>query len=253
MSYFTQNSAQMGDVTIKSPKKFKIKLKSIDIKISGTTSKEKDKMCARINLKRKLYDIIQMILQNPTEFIQREAPLSLCTQLNSTMSKKKGQGRANGNTTQETSFAYLLEQTKILHIEKNKLPIVDGCYYIYQPNGSQRSPDFRIYDYFTNVIQWSIDLDMKQSNTDKIILNDGWFNMDTVYILSYKIKGQDIPTVQENEKWEQILKIKKELNSGESRVGSLLTYFRFANQYNCIKFTSELQKHYMSSISHLLE
>lgn len=109
---------------------------------------------------------------------------------------------------------------------------------------------------------WSIDIDMKQSNSCKIVMNDGWFNDDTIYILSYQIKhkplivigfGQDIPSSREKEKWAQILKIKQDLNNCDKVVDSLQIYFRFANQYNCNKFTPEVITKYMVSISNVLK
>lgn len=138
-----------------------------------------------IKIKSILSEILVDIATNPTILIQPEPPVSFCKKLN----RSKCQSRANGNTTQEAVFAYILEHHDINFIEKGRSPDSVGMYYIYQPNGSQRCPDFRVFYANSNSILWSIDLDVKQSNTEKIMLNDGWFSTGTIYILSYKSKG----------------------------------------------------------------
>jgi len=208
-----------------------------------------------------LYNILFSINDSPESFIHTIVPLVLVSKLSSSISKN-GNGRANGNTTQEAIFAYILEKHGFKYKTNKEIPRDDCGYYVYQPNGTQRTPDFTIYVCVSSIIKWSIDIDMKQSNTEKIVLNDGWFNNKTIYILSYKSKkqncvaiglGQDIPTVLEREKWEQLLKIKKELNSGEKVIDSLHIYFRFANQYNCSKFTPKVKLNYMKSIEDILK
>lgn len=212
--------------------------------------------------KSDLYDILQKITHETTSFIQLTPPPEIVDKLNITPSCKGGQGRANGCTTQEASFAYLLENKSFEYIPKNVRPSVDGIYYVYQPHGSQRSPDFTLFYYESGETLWSVDIDMKQSKTDNIVLNDGWFNQDTIYILSYRAEkqdkvvvglGQDIPSLQEKDMWEQILKKKKELNSGVKIVGNLNICFRCANRYNCKHFNKETTEQYIRSVKKFLE
>lgn len=211
-------------------------------------------------MKNILYMIFHSISSDPTSFIISSPPTEICDRLNG--SGKTGQGRANGNTTQEASFAYLLEKSGFISCLKKTVPACDGMYYIYQPNGTQQSPDFRVFYAKTCVSIWSLDVDMKQSNTGTIVLNDGWFNTGVVYILSYKIDkkdnvvvglGQDIPSKEEEELFQRMLKIKRELNSGEKQIGCLQTYFRFANQYKCTRFNNEMKTLYLSSIKTFLD
>lgn len=232
-----------------------IKKKHIEEMLFKVSVKEEHIENELLNLKAILFDILNKIVANPISFINLSPPSELCKKLNTSASKKQGQGRANGITTQEASFAFVLETNGFSYLTKKVKPITKGMYYVYQPNGSQRCPDFNIscWDNHSHKI-WSIDIDMKQSNTDKIVLNDGWFNTNTIYVLSYKINnitiglGQDIPSVQEQTEWERIAKIKKELNNGDKIVDSLHIYFRFANQYKCDKFTQQIQKQYLSAL-----
>lgn len=210
----------------------------------------------------KLLSILENIMINPVSLLQNIPSGALCDKLNSSTCSKKGQGRANGHTTQEASFAFILENNGFQYLTKKTKPATDGMYYVYQPNGTQRSPDFTILYYQDGTLNVICDIDMKQSNTEKIVLNDGWFIKNTIYILSYKSHGQDniviglgqdIPSVKEQEKWEQILKIKKELNSGDKQVDSLNVYFRFANHYSCNKFNQSVKDKYTISLRNFLK
>jgi hypothetical protein len=209
------------------------------------------------DLKQKLLNIINDIMVNPTDFIQSQPPQDLINKLDSKTKKNRGQGRANGNTTQEASFAYLLEQNGITSIDKSVKTNMDGLYYIYQPNGTQRVPDFTVFECHETVKTWSIDIDMKQSSTNKIVLNDGWFNVNTIYILSYKSNvliglGQHIPSEREKAKYEEVVKIKRQLNSVSKRVENFEVYFRTANQYNCAHFTQEDRDRHLQLIEKYL-
>lgn len=172
--------------------------------------------------------------------------------------KKNSQGTGNAVTAQEASFAVLLEthgfqfipKTKkgehIKYIKKNNLS--DGNYYIYQVNGSQQSIDFGIILVRSKEIVKQINIDLKHSENSIIFLNDGWFNDDILYIVTWndKVKtqtfiglGQHIRTEEDNEIMNILLKFKKEKNSETKKNRFLIPYIRFANRYSCEQFTED--------------
>lgn len=176
---------------------------------------------------------------------------------------KEAQGTGNKVTDQEASFATLLEahgfvfQPKAAATAAATAAIAPGKYYNYQVNGSQRSIDFRVFEYDGTTVTRQIDLDLKHTTSDVFFLNDGWFHKDIVYIVTWDRQtsaprkkkttepatlialGQDIPSPEESACMEELLAIKKKYNTEFKGCGSLSTYIRFANRYKCDRFTPE--------------
>ena len=157
----------------------------------------------------------------------------------------KAQGTGNKVTPQEACFANLLEEHGYAFLEKKSAPIQTN-YYKYQPNGTQKSPDFEVYDFELNKI---IKFDLKHSNSKSFYFNDGWFEKGLIYVISWSMSktrnnvligyGDDIPTEEENIEMERFVKFKKNCNKQNKKVGSLRKCVRFANQYSCQQFTEE--------------
>ena len=161
------------------------------------------------------------------------------------------QGTGNQVTDQETCFAALLEEYNFRY---SNSPTEDGNYYIYQLNGTQRSIDFQVYHLQNNTKQEFINFDLKHTKSDIFFLNDGWFNQNVIYIISWMYKtseprkkkvvqpatfialGQDIPTQEETDLHNIVCDFKKKCNTEYKGVGSFHCYLRFANTYKCTRF-----------------
>uniref|UniRef100_A0A6C0DVM1 Uncharacterized protein n=1 Tax=viral metagenome TaxID=1070528 RepID=A0A6C0DVM1_9ZZZZ len=167
------------------------------------------------------------------------------------------QGSGNQVTDQETCFAAALESFGFKYSSSKVLPSENGFYYIYQVNGTQRSIDFQVYDWFSATKRKSVNFDLKHTKTDIFFLNDGWFHENIVYIISWMRRiseprkkkvvepatfialGQQIPTVEEAALYEELCEIKKKYNTDYKGSGSFHCYLRFANTYKCDRFTAE--------------
>lgn len=158
------------------------------------------------------------------------------------------QGTGNKVTYQEACFAQVLQDHGYTFVGKNEVPI-DISYYKYQPNGTQRSPDFEVYDLELNK---KIKFDLKHSTGKSFYFNDGWFERGLVYVISWCPKkgvnkvligyGEDIPTQEENEEMTRFVQFKKDCNKQNKNIGSLRKCVRFANQYSCQTFTDEFSE-----------
>lgn len=174
--------------------------------------------------------------------------------------KKEKQGLGNKETDHEVCFAAVLEDVGFEFLLKKKKndhlsllkTLADGCYYIYQVNGSQQSLDFQTLLVKDHEIKKTYTYDLKHTTTDQFYLNDGWFLDNIIYIVSWTSTenkcfvglGQSIPSEAEKERFKKILDIKKQLNAtttteADEEESSLIVYFRFANRYTCSKFTED--------------
>lgn len=110
-----------------------------------------------------------------------------------------------------------------------------GIDYVRHPNGTQQSPDFVLFG------RWSIEL--KSTKSDRIVLNDGFFVDDVIYIISRMTKkgrasiialGRDVYQKEEKDVLmryrEQLEMIKKEYNNLPKSF-NLTLYPRSANQF----------------------
>ncbi len=209
-----------------------------------------------------LIKVLEKIYHNPVLLESKEVDKEIKSKLNQSCNKG-GQGSANKATPHEVHFANQLEQYGFQFLGKDKInEMNDGHYYIYQINGTQKSPDFSLVDIKKNKINTRYDFDLKHSNLSTIHFNDGWFNHDMIYVISYIAKkeksiligfGKDIPSEQENNKMTEIRKIKEDLNKQYKESDSnLRVVFRFANQYKC-NFTMEQRNIFFQSLKKTLQ
>lgn len=201
--------------------------------------------------KAKALQAITYMRENPNELEKNN--IDMFQKLTNYM-KSSGQGSANKVTNHEANIAEVFEKYGFILAPHKALPEEDGYYYVYQESGSQQKGDFMIFWILDGEMKSKIILDAKHSNSKSIYLNDGWFEIDTIYIVSfnsgtkkYPINtcliglGQDIPTEKDSEEMRRIIKIKQELNESknDNDTDFLKKYFRFANQYSCKQFTNE--------------
>ena len=162
-----------------------------------------------------------------------------------TQGNTEAQGTGNKVTPQEACFAEVLESNGFTFLAK-PAPATETNWYKYQPNGTQKSPDFEVFD---ASLKTRIKFDLKHTSGKSFYFNDGWFEKDLVYVISWSPKrgknsvligyGEDIPTPEENEEMIRFVKFKKDCNKEHKKVGSLRKCVRFANQYSCQTFTEE--------------
>jgi hypothetical protein len=172
------------------------------------------------------------------------------------MTDKKGQGSGNKPTSQEACFAVEAQKLGFKFEEVN----TNGCFIKYQPYGTQRSIDFILTELLDGTIK-SIKIDLKHTNTKTFYWNDGWFENDVIYVVSYTQKkqnkiyigyGEDTPTEQDKLDMAEIVEFKKKWNSENKNTGFLRKYLRFANQYSCDQFTDEFSREKFESIERRL-
>jgi hypothetical protein len=164
-----------------------------------------------------------------------------------------GQGLGNKASDHECSFAYELERHGCKMTSYPISPALDGFYYVYQPNGTQKSIDFRVMSVVSGNVVNSVDFDLKHSVGKTIYLNDGTFLDDVIYIISFtrtlprekgKRKcdrknvcgislGQHILTEKDRAALKKRFDIIREINSVEYDLDFLRLYIRNANQYDC--------------------
>jgi hypothetical protein len=185
-------------------------------------------------------------------------PTDMMMKLDSSV-KSSGQGSANKTTAHEACVAICLEKYGFGLAPRNAVPKETGYYYWYQPGGTQRKGDFVLFSVENGEKKQNVVIDAKHGALDAIFLNDGWFDPDSIYIISFTTPGgrknpripvcfigmgRDIATESDAKIMEHIIGIKNELNkSKKSMITSFLKiYFRFANQYSCKQFTSEFNE-----------
>jgi hypothetical protein len=124
------------------------------------------------------------------------------------------------STIQEINFYLLIEQFDLIKYTK------------YQPNGSQKTPDFNI-----SYNDFNIDIELKSSNSsNRIILNDGFFIDNYIYIITIKsgtyiCMGKDIYKEYEKEIINKLKIIKDDINMNYRNNSNLYITCRFANSY----------------------
>jgi hypothetical protein len=171
--------------------------------------------------------------------------------------KLDSEGLGNKVTNHEAAFATVLEEYGFVWIPKNKkddhlkiLPKI-GYYYIYQVNGSQASIDFEVMYIKDSTIIESYKIDCKHSTCEKLMLNDGWFEADVLYVFTWTSKkevkffigyGTLFTSEEERQFMREIRAKKNELNSGKKVVGNLNVYWRCANQYSLKDFKATVEQ-----------
>jgi hypothetical protein len=172
------------------------------------------------------------------------------------LTDKNGQGSGNMPTQQEACFAAVAQQSGF----KFETPTDNGIFIKYQPNGTQKSIDFILIEVVDGVSR-SVQFDLKHTNTKTFYWNDGWFENDVIYVVSYTHKkqnkiyigyGDDTPTDHDKSDMAEIVEFKKKWNSENKNTGFLRKYLRFANQYSCDQFTDEFSREKFESIERRL-
>jgi len=171
------------------------------------------------------------------------------------------QGNGNKVTEQEASFADLVIQRGFQFLAKGAPAPSSGLYYLYQVKGSQAGGDFGLREYQDSKPVKEVIIDLKHTLSKIFYLNDGWFENDVIYIISWNsgtagkpllkthiALGQNIPTVEENAFMDSLKKMRSHANAENKRVGSLMPYVRFANKYSCERFTPETAAAHLSAV-----
>ena len=211
------------------------------------------KMTTKYEFKFNLSNAFTFMRENPDEL--EKNPIDMIKKLSDYM-KSSGQSSANHVTNHEASISVIFEKYGFeLSTQDEKK---DGYYYVYQMGGSQKKGDFFLFWVNNGKFQSSIVADAKHSNKNVFYLNDGWFEEETIYIISFSENisrgvwkkmcfvglGKDIPTEEDSVVMKEIIEMKKKLNSEKrSRLTShLKVVFRFANQYSCKQFNHEFTR-----------
>jgi hypothetical protein len=172
----------------------------------------------------------------------------------------KGQSSANEVKAHEACVARVFEENRFNLAPRNVVPADDGMYYWYQPAGSQKSGDFLVFCVEGGKKTDEVLFDAKHTNDTTFKLNDGWFNKDTVYIISFRVAtgrglprklicfiglGQDIPTDKDIPANDECNRLKKEWNTMRKNIETdfLSIYFRLANGYSTKQFTPDFTAH----------
>jgi hypothetical protein len=170
-------------------------------------------------------------------------------------------GAVNRPTDQEASFADVVTEHGFRFMPKTaRVPPSDGLYYIYQLYGSQSESDFSLREYEDGDVKAEVVVDLKHTRGKSFYLNDGWFQDDTVYMVSWNegtqkapllrthiALGQDIPSAEERALMKKLQAFKRIKNISTKNVESLRPYIRFANQYSCERFTQQTAATHLAS------
>lgn len=176
------------------------------------------------------------------------------------------QGTGNKVTDQEASFADVAASHGFTFLPKGAPAPMNGLFYLYQLQGSQQEGDFGLREYKDGSIKSEVVLDLKHTNSKTFYLNDGWFQKDVLYVISWNAgtvkkpiyrthiaRGQDIPSSEEQAFMDSLIAFKREKNTTTSKVGSLRPYIRFANQYSCERFTESVAAEHLATAVSLVK
>lgn len=208
-------------------------------------------------LKRKVFDIIQILSTNPGLLEERHPEMrkkldAMCG---------NGQGLGNKATDQEACFAVVIEKNEFqpwIVGPNGSVPNTPGLFYKYQVGGTQRSLDFQLLEVLENGTIDFVNWDLKRAKSDSIFLNDGKFLDNVVYVISFTrstkikgqrknqkqnicaiVRGQDVMTEKDKERMARRVALIQQLNEEDKLGDFLLLYTRNANQYSCKQFTDE--------------
>lgn len=193
-------------------------------------------------------DLLEQEYPEMIKFLHRQGDLTL----------KKGFG--NPPQDQEACFAVEAEKHGFKFLAKGATHSSDGCYYIYQPNGTQKKIDFILIEVVDGASR-SVQFDLKHTNTKMFFWNDGWFENDVIYVVSYTHKkqhriyigyGEESYLESDNTAWHKVRSLIKEMNKSIKNTTFLKIYNRLANQYSCDQFTDEFSKARFESIERRL-
>ena len=201
-----------------------------------------------IHLLNQIFDNVDLLAVPDTDVTLVEIKKKLANQVKADGDNDCESGVRNSITRQEASFALLLENDGWQLIGKNeKAP--NKRSYRFQVNGNRNTPDFQLVSKHYWISPLNIELKSTLGNT--IVLNDGVFHDNFIYILSYRIKkerkvfiglGQDVMQHDVDKsamlEFKEILQIalKPIVKSIESKL--LTLNVRAINSYKCKDFTT---------------
>jgi hypothetical protein len=161
---------------------------------------------------------------------------------------------------QEVSFAKLLidHGFTFVKLQKKQTPTESFCFQ-FQPNGTQRSPDFIVFERGKKII-----FDLKSTDGKIFKWNDGFFTKveNTIYIInhvhdsSHKLYiglGELSSTEKDRIAWYEIREKLKELNKLVKNTDFLKIYVRQASGHNCSQFTDEFSEKNFQAVIKFLE
>jgi hypothetical protein len=227
-------------------------INTMSIYIKNQATNQSSNQATNQMLSVKIRPMLEYILKNP-QALKRKCP-ELILRLQS-QGKEDTDGTGNKVTNHEAAFAQILNEFGFEWIPKKKkddhLPTLpkEGHYYIYQANGTQQAIDFRLLYIANNTIKTSVDIDCKYTTNNKVFLNDGWFEKDIMYVMTWNSSktdthtfvgiGSSFTTPEEILAMEKHREQKKKLNECVKKVGNLYFYIRSANQFSLKGFTPE--------------
>ena len=192
-----------------------------------------------------MYNVLNEIHNNPSLLKGKNGDMKKFLK---TQGKPDSQGSGNTPTNQECAFASLLDTNGFKFLSKGThVPTEDGYYYFYQLKGTQRSIDFAVASIESGK-RTNYYFDLKHTNTKTFYFNDGWFENDVIYVISFTIKkinkvyigyGEQTRTKKDHLAYTTIRKHIKENNAIYKDTDFLRIYLRLANQYSCNQFTTE--------------
>uniref|UniRef100_A0A6C0EP33 Uncharacterized protein n=1 Tax=viral metagenome TaxID=1070528 RepID=A0A6C0EP33_9ZZZZ len=189
-------------------------------------------------------ELLEQEYPEMTRFLHRQGNLTL----------KRGSG--NRPQDQEACFAVEAEKHGFKFLAKGTTHSSDGCYYKYQLNGSQRCKDFALIE-VVDGISTEVKFDLKSAKGNSFYFNDGWFQSNVIYIVSYIRKkqnriyigyGEESYLECDNVAWNEIRSKIKEMNKYKKNTTFLKIYNRLGNQYSCDQFTDQFSKERFESI-----
>jgi hypothetical protein len=223
-----------------------------------------------ISFSKSIKSFLTHLSTNPNSLRRDISTLSEIKKKLHSQGDSASQGSGNQVTDQETCFATTLEEFGFNYSSPKVPAITDGFYYIYQVNGTQRSVDFQAFHFVEGTKRKIVNFDLKHTKTDIFFLNDGWFHENIVYVVSWMRKlseprkkkvvepatfialGQNIPTEEEANLYNELCEIKKKYNTDYKGLGSFHCYIRFANTYKCDRFTPEYTAENLASVISLV-
>lgn len=167
-----------------------------------------------------------------------------------------GKHNRNGVTNQEARFAEVAETLGFKFLGKQMKPDEGEMYYKYEVKGSQQPGDFQLL-FACDGNHHDIVFELKHTQTQKIMLNDGWFHDDVVYVITYnndlkkkahkpKVHiafGRNIAQSEDTIKYQnirqRIAQLNNEIRAEDHLDSSFRIFVRCANQYDCRKFDSK--------------
>jgi hypothetical protein len=210
---------------------------------------------ASIRLAEKMIPRLLITLRNNPPLLRGHYPDKIkCLHRQGDLSLPKGFG--NAPTDQEASFAVEAEKLGFKFIKNTESP-GDGLFYKYQLNGSQSNIDFVLIEGTK-----SVQFDLKSGKNDSFCWNDGWFEKDVIYVISYKSKkvekiyiglGQESYEECDDVAWKAVRETIRKMNKELKNTKFLGIYGRLANKYSCKQFTTEFTEERFSSVLRTLE